>query len=153
MPTQILTVLVVDDDGHDRFLISSVLRETMNYADVQPMASGQELIDWLEQQRQTSASSASSPVTVILLDMHTDTESGLDILKATSNRGELAYMPVIMLSSSVDPQIRQQAYEQGVHLFMNKPDSYRGFYRVAEAVNHCYRDVRNRQQRDFSLGN
>ena len=139
-----LRVLLVDDDEEDRQLIRLALTDAIESIVIEEMSSGQELVAWLDNQRSLKAAGSnddSACQTIILLDMHMPKLSGLETLEALGNMRDLAYMPVVMLTASVNEALKQQAYQQGIHLYMVKPSQYRGFYRVVEAVKLCYRDA------------
>ncbi len=108
------------------------------------METGQELIDWLDQQRSLSSDEFTTDpsfVTVILLDMHMPKLTGLETLQSLGDLSRLAYMPVVMLTTAANDRVKQQAYDHGIHLYMVKPTGMGGFYRVVEAVKLCYRDM------------
>jgi len=144
MDAPTLRVLLVDDDEDDRQLIRLALTDTIKSIIIEEMSSGQELVAWLDNQRSLKAGGSNDDrtcQTIILLDMHMPELSGLETLKALGSMSDLAYMPVVMLTASVNEALKQQAYQQGIHLYMVKPGQYRGFYRVVEAVKLCYRDA------------
>lgn len=139
-----LRVLLVDDDEEDRQLIHWALTSAIDHVVIEELTTGQALINWLDHQRQLSAEDAladNSFITVILLDMHMPALTGLQTLQSLGDMSDLAYMPVVMLTSSMSEQLKQQAYGQGIHLYMVKPTGSGGFHRVVEAVKLCYRDT------------
>ncbi|RZM26905.1 MAG: response regulator [Pedobacter sp.] len=139
-----LHVLLVDDDDEDRELIRWALTSAIEQITINEMTSGQDLINWLTQQRsmpRSEVKNESEPITIILLDMHMPKLTGLETLAYLGDMSMLPYIPVVMLSSSISDQLKQRAYQQGIHLFMLKPAGANGFYRVVEAVKLCYRDA------------
>lgn len=144
MDAPTLRVLLVDDDEDDRQLIRMALTDAIESVVIEEMSSGQELVVWLDNQRKLKESGSdedSTCQTIILLDMHMPDLTGLETLQALGDIRDLAYMPVVMLTATVNETLKQQAYQQGIHLYMVKPSQYRGFYRVVEAVKLCYRDA------------
>ncbi|GAB2570521.1 response regulator [Spirosoma areae] len=149
MNTLSLRVLLVDDDEEDRQLIRWALTDALPQVIIEEMTSGQELITWLEQQRSLPSGESEkdpSTMTIILLDMHMPKLTGLETLQLLGDMSVLPYMPVVMLTSSMAEPLKQRAYEQGIHLYMVKPVSSAGFYRVVEAVKLCYRDMLRLQE-------
>ena len=152
-----LRVLLVDDDEEDRQLIRWALTNAISHIIIEEMTSGQELITWLAQLRilaEEESAADTHSVTIILLDMHMPKLTGLETLNFLGDMSNLPYMPVIMLTASISDQLKQEAYQRGIHLFMLKPTGANGFYRVVEAVKLCYRDVvrireQNRLKDDF----
>lgn len=146
-----LRVLLVDDDEEDRLLIRGALTQAIEPIQIDELTSGQDLIDWLVQLRglaDPEKVSESEPVTIILLDMHMPVLTGLETLKYLGDMSHLPYMPVVILTASMSDQLKQQAYERGIHLFMLKPVGAHGFYRVVEAVKLCYRDALRIREQD-----
>ncbi len=142
--------MLVDDDDEDRQLIRWALTNAIKQITIEEMTSGRELIDWLTEQRRLAADQSPvdpSTVSIILLDMHMPELTGLETLHYLGDMSDLPYVPVVMLSASMNDQLKQQAYQQGIHLYLAKPAGANGFYRVAEAVKLCYRDaLRIREQ-------
>jgi len=146
-----LQIILVDDDEDDRQLIRWALTTAIEQITIQEMICGQELIDWLTNQRNLRSDQSAldtDPVCIILLDMHMPQLTGLETLQYVGDMSNLPYIPVVMLTSSISDQLKQQAYQQGIHLFMLKPAGANGFYRVVEAVKLCYRDVLRIRERD-----
>ncbi|SFF36533.1 response regulator [Spirosoma endophyticum] len=146
-----LRVLLVDDDPDDRQLIRWALTSAIEPIVIEEMTTGQELIDWLTQRRKLLAEQLLADailVTVILLDMHMPQLTGLETLQSLGDMSELPYMPVVMLTASMSDQLKHQAYQQGIHLYMIKPSGANGFYRVVEAIKLCYRDTLRQRERD-----
>ncbi|MFD1139871.1 response regulator [Larkinella insperata] len=142
-----LRVLIVDDNKDYRQLIRWALTSALEHVVIQEMTTGQELVDWLAHHRKQSTAEQMADkclVTIILLDMHMPGLSGLDTLQSLGDMSDLPYMPVVMLTATLCDQLKHQAYNQGIHLYMVKPIEIGGFYRVVEAVKLCYRDMLRR---------
>ncbi|GAB4029515.1 response regulator [Spirosoma jeollabukense] len=148
-----LRVILVDDDPDDRQLIRWALTSGMDRIVIEEMTTGQALIDWLANRRQLLAEKALIDeilVTVIVLDMHMPALTGLETLQLLGDMTDLPYMPVVMLTTSMSDQLKQQAYQQGIHLYMLKPSGASGFYRVVEAIKLCYRDTLRLREQQFA---
>ena len=144
MNTLPLRVVLVDDDHDYRQLIRWALTSAIQSVVIEEMANGHELLNWLAQQQSLSTDALTTDsgfVTIILLDMKMPELTGLETMQSLAAMSDLAYMPVLMLTGSMSDQLKEQAYEQGIHLYMVKPIGPRGFHRVVEAVKLCYRDT------------
>jgi diguanylate cyclase (GGDEF)-like protein len=62
-----------------------------------------------------------SPPGVLLLDLSMPRVSGMDILAAMRDDAQLRYVPVIVLTSSTDPQVKLKALALGAMDFLSKP--------------------------------
>lgn len=137
-----LRIVVVDDNDDYRKLIRWALSSNLNRIILEEMTTGQQLIDWLAHYRSEKEPMVDDClITVILLDLHMPGLSGLDTLKLLGDMTDLPYIPVIMLTGSTSAPLKQQAYEQGIHLYMVKPTGPNSLYRIVEAVKLCYRDT------------
>jgi DNA-binding response OmpR family regulator len=63
---------------------------------------------------------------LLILDCNLPKKSGLDVLEWIGTRPELSRMPVVMLSSSTDPNQINRAYELGVKSYLVKPTGFSG---------------------------
>ncbi|MEZ0542267.1 response regulator [Fibrella arboris] len=153
MDTLSLRIILVDDDAADRELIHWALASAIQPIQIDEMTTGQELIDWLAHQRSLNAQHVppdNSFVTIILLDIHMPAMTGLETVRLLGDMRNLPYIPVVVLAATMNEQLKQQAYEQGIHLYMVKPTRSGGVHRVVEAVKLCYRDtLRLREQSEI----
>ena len=103
-------VAIVDDDvavvrAAKRLLISRGIEATT-------FLSGTEFIDFIEQ--------APQPVLdCIILDVHMDGVNGLDVQRYLVENGMT--IPIVFISSAVEPWIRDQAITAGAVAFFSKP--------------------------------
>lgn len=59
---------------------------------------------------------------IVLLDMHMPGMDGLQVLKLIHDQtGEDNYLPVLMLTADVTPEVKQRGLEAGVNDFLTKP--------------------------------
>lgn len=101
------TVVVVDDDHGVRLALGSLLRSVG--ADVELLASAQELIAWTRPDR---------PCCVIL-DVHLGELSGLDAQAMLSAKG--SDIPIVFVSGQGNIHMSVQAMRAGAEHFLSKP--------------------------------
>ena len=102
-------ILVVDDDEMNLRMAEFVLKQ--NSYEVYKAESGMECLDFLKNQK----------VDLILLDIEMPTMNGIKTLEIMKENSELADIPVIFLTASVDSDIAAEADRLGVVDCVTKP--------------------------------
>lgn len=82
---------------------------------------GYECIVTLSDSTQTISALRAERPSVLLLDLHMPDVSGMDILNLLHADEQLSQVPVIVLTSSNDPEARLQALQLGATDFLSKP--------------------------------
>jgi two-component system chemotaxis response regulator CheY len=103
------TALVVDDSATMRDLVSF----TLERAGFEPLtgANGQEALDLLDGQ----------PVHLIVTDLHMPVMDGLTFVRAVRARAEYALVPILMLTTESQTEIRAQGRAAGATGWLVKP--------------------------------
>lgn len=109
-----LNILVADDNGTNRMIISKILERTGHSVDL--AENGEQALDFLEHKRYDLA----------IMDMHMPVMHGLEALKIyrMMDRTE-PRMPVVILTANATVEAKRECEEAGVDAFLTKPiDSY-----------------------------
>ncbi|KXS33456.1 MAG: Multi-sensor hybrid histidine kinase [Candidatus Gallionella acididurans] len=109
-----LNILVADDNGTNRMIISKILERTGHSVDL--AENGEQALDFLEHKRYDLA----------IMDMHMPVLHGLEALKIfrMTDRTE-PRMPVVILTANATVEAKRECEEAGVDAFLTKPiDSY-----------------------------
>ena len=123
------TVVLIDDDSAHRTLIERNLRRAEFDEDVLHFGTGQQAIDWL---KHLPASSDISPF--VLLDINIPETSGIDVLATLKNSNRTHDIPVVMLTTSDNPQEIEQCYELGCNAYITKPVAQNEFQEVIQKL-------------------
>ena len=121
-PTKPTTILVVEDNPDDAGLIEAVLASGLSYTQVEVAFSGEEAREYLRQR---------DPPTLITLDLFLPDTSGLEILEWLGRDHRFADIPVIIFTSSSNPEHAKRAYSLGARRYIEKPAN---FGKLVEAV-------------------
>ena len=122
------TIFLADDDEDDRMLIREAMESIVSDVEILEVVDGKELIDLLG----TSTTAATS---LILLDMNMPRMSGLEALAVVKSDPAHQHIPVVMLSTSSNPDLVSEAYHIGTNAYITKPVSTAEYTRIAKAVN------------------
>jgi CheY-like chemotaxis protein len=117
------SLVMVDDDPDDCFLFKRALQENGFANKVVFLADGQELMDYLNGQVKSAKGSLESQV--VLLDLNMPRLDGREALRRIKDDEALKKMPVVILTTSKNPEDVQNAYGLGASSFFSKPSDYR----------------------------
>lgn len=114
------TVFLVDDDQDDRFFIRQAMEEAGAMVDIVEAENGLELLALIQNDGQASAA-------LVLLDMNMPKMNGLETISAIRSHPSISMVPIVMISTSSNPNLIESAYRAGVDTFIIKPSSFEGF--------------------------
>jgi two-component system sensor histidine kinase RpfC len=105
-----LNILVADDNGTNRMIISKILERAGHSVDL--VENGEQALDILEKKRYDLA----------IMDMHMPVLHGLEALKIyrMANR-EVPHMPIVILTANATIEAKRECEEAGVDAFLTKP--------------------------------
>jgi DNA-binding response OmpR family regulator len=112
--------LLIEDDPDHAELIADVLSEDNEEGiktDVILMKDGQEAIDFFQSKMQ-------SQITLVILDLNLPKVDGMDVLKFIKKNSQHCFVPVIILSTSSNQKMIDEAYKNGANGYITKPSSY-----------------------------
>jgi CheY-like chemotaxis protein len=110
-------ILHVEDDPNDVFLFSRAFKKAELHADLQTIEDGEALINQLT----TMASNGSRLPSLLLLDIKLPRKSGFEVLQWLREHPIYRRLPVLMLTSSAQPDDVTNAYNLGVNGYLVKP--------------------------------
>jgi two-component system chemotaxis response regulator CheY len=103
------TILVIDDSPTIRKLLTFVLKKE-GYV----ISEAEDGIDAMEQLSHIQ-------VDIILVDLNMPNMDGIEFAKTLRSNYYYMDTPIIMLTTTKDDDLKRQAFEAGVNLFLNKP--------------------------------
>jgi CheY-like chemotaxis protein len=135
-------ILLVDDDENDVFLFERALRAAGVDQPIRVVRDGEEALRYLAGEPPFEDRAKHPKPCLLLLDVKLPRKGGLEILRWLRAHPDLNGMPVLMVTSSNEPQDRQEAEENGVEAYRVKPVSFSELVRLAQEVRqraeeHC----------------
>jgi CheY-like chemotaxis protein len=117
------SILVVEDDEADLFLLRRALTDAGVSNPLRIAHDGKECVDFLASLRPPAEMAAASAPRLVLLDLKMPRLSGIDVLRWLRDQPVLRSIPVVVLSSSANQRDIEQAYALGANAFVPKPSS------------------------------
>ncbi len=111
------TILVVEDDQDHAGLIEGVFATGLAYTQVDVVFSGEEAREYLLER---------DPPALVTLDLSLPDTNGLEILEWMGGDDRFADIPVIVFTSSSDPEDARRAYSLGARRYLQKPADFGG---------------------------
>lgn len=125
-------VLVIEDNADDRELLLRQLRKSGMDSHVKFISDGQEALDFLTGPK----APGTEELIAILLDLRLPSLSGLELLRRVRLRENLQAVPVIIMTSSNDPNDLEECRRLNVVNYVSKPVTFTSFSKAVADVFH-----------------
>ena len=135
--TRVFRVLVVEDNEADAELAKRALRKVSGPVDVEAVADGDEALTWL---RDRARERRPLP-DVVLLDLNMPRMSGHEVLTALRGDPVLSLLPVVVFSSSANPDDVKRAYQSHANPYVTKPNDFTGYKSVMATLHDYWRQT------------
>ncbi len=123
---QPVTILLVEDDPGHALLIEKNLRRAGIANDIIALDDGQKAVDFLFREGAYRENQLPAPP-LILLDLNLPVLDGYQVLKLIKNDERTRQIPVIVLTTTDNPQEVSRCYELGCNVYITKPVEYDKF--------------------------
>ena len=133
------TILLVEDDLNDIFLVKRAFKIARIQNPLQVVTDGQEAINYLRGEGKYADREAYPLPKLIVMDIKMPRLSGFDVLEWVKGDGKpLRRIPIVIVSSSDNPEDINRAYELGANAYMVKPVEFRGVEHLFESITHYW---------------
>ncbi len=118
-------ILIEDDPGHALLIKKNLQRGGFTH-EIIVLDDGQKAVDFLFKQGVYAADDRPAPK-LILLDLNLPILSGYQVLKLIKNDERTKKIPVVVLTTTDNPQEVARCYELGCNMYITKPIEYDQF--------------------------
>lgn len=123
MSDQLPTILLIEDNEEDAFLLRRALRRENVKCSLQVAEDGQEAIEYLGGTGKYSDRDAYPPPSLVLLDLKLPYVHGFEVLAWAATQPACRDLPIIILTSSGEAPDRAKAAQFGIRSYFVKPPS------------------------------
>lgn len=127
----IQSILLVEDNPDDIALMLHALNDNRIANPVVIAEDGEQALQTLFGPHEQAESGAPA---LILLDLNLPKRNGLEVLRELRNHPDTRLVPVVILTSSLEPRDRLNAYQAGANSYLRKPVDFDEFVHVAQQV-------------------
>ncbi|MEO8086808.1 MAG: response regulator [Bacteroidota bacterium] len=117
MPTKNYNILLADDDEDDRMFFKEALSELSISASLDTVGNGEELMNFLEDNKINLPH-------VLFLDLNMPRKTGFECLSEIKQDVKLRRLPVIIYSTSLNPEVMELLYNKGAQHYIRKPAEF-----------------------------
>ena len=118
-------ILLADDDEDDCFLFQEALAEISVATELVMVHDGEQLILELEKEQIPD---------ILFLDLNMPRKDGFQCLTEIKQNEKFNQLPVIIFSTSFQPDVVNELYENGAHYYIRKPSNFEHFKKVVHYV-------------------
>lgn len=123
---QAAAILLVEDDPGHALLVEKNLRRGGIAYDILVLDNGQKAVDYLFKQGDYAGDGHAAPP-LILLDLNLPVLNGYQVLRIVKQDERTKRLPVVILTTTDNPQEVERCYELGCNMYIAKPVGYDQF--------------------------
>ncbi|MGD1804943.1 response regulator [Dapis sp. BLCC M126] len=128
-----LSLLVVEDNEEDYVALTRIMRKLDFSYPIYHCMDGDEALDFLFNQGEYSNPEIAPRPTIILIDLNLPGTDGREVIQIIKKNQQLKKIPVVVFSTSSNPQDIHICYQQGVNSYMQKPVNIKDLSRNIES--------------------
>jgi CheY-like chemotaxis protein len=129
------SVLLVEDDLNDIFLVKRAFKIAQIVNPLQIATDGQEAINYLRGEGKYAERDKYPLPELIVMDIKMPRRTGFEVLEwVKRSEGPLRRIPIVIVSSSDNPSDINRAYELGANAYMVKPMNFRAVEHLFNAI-------------------
>lgn len=132
------TILIVDDDEGHALLVRESLEKAGLGGAIQHFRDGQAILDFLLR-RGGGPVRQPGRAYLLLLDIRMPKVDGVEVLRQVKAHPELRKLPVVILSTTDDPQEVARCHEFGCNVYLVKPMDFDRFTEAVKRLGHLIR--------------
>ncbi len=132
------TVLLVEDDLNDIFLVKRAFKMADLENPLQVVTDGEEATHYLSGHGKYADRDAHPLPKLIVMDIKMPRMTGFEVLEWIKHNPIMRRIPVVIVSSSDRPQDIDRAYELGANAYMVKPVNFRAVERLFGSITHYW---------------
>lgn len=136
-----ITILMVDDDPDDYYLVKDALAENGMIHDFRLVSDGVELMDYLFHRGKYTDSESFPFPWLILLDLNMPRKSGREALREIKTYSALRHIPIVVFTTSREAEDIAACYQMGASSFITKPNTYDSFVQTMKTLGKYWLNV------------
>lgn len=126
-------VIVADDDTDDQFMLKEAFSSLNFDKEICSVENGEDLLDFLNKKGKYARVSLPIPK-LILLDLNMPKIDGRQCLRMIRENKEFCKIPIVIFSTSNNPEDISQSYELGANSYIIKPYSYNELVEIIDVI-------------------
>lgn len=129
------TILIIEDNPAEVRLLREAFKESSLHPTLYILGDGASAIRFLDEIKQENSQGLPH---LILLDLNLPLKNGFEILQHIKGDVALKRIPVIVLSSSQNPDDIAKAYDLHANCYLTKPVDFEPFFEIVKALEYFW---------------
>lgn len=129
-------IVIADDDGDDCLLIKDALVDNGFQWDLRFVSDGIELMEYLYECLGSEGRVEGCLPDLVLLDLNMPRKGGREALREINAHARFRDIPVVILTTSDEPQDMELCRSLGAKLFITKPNMYHEWLEKLNGLRH-----------------
>lgn len=125
-------LVLVEDNDDDRDLALLAFKQAKVPGELVAVADGEQALEFLLSER--GAAPGKGEPKVVLLDLKLPKVDGLEVLRRIRADSRTRYLPVVILTSSLEQADLIESYRLGANSYLRKPVNFLDFVELAERI-------------------
>ncbi len=134
-------IILVEDDPDHVDLITEALGNGVTGKDITLVRNGMEVIDYFRELSVKWNRQIEDKVKLIILDLNLPKVDGMNVLKFLKKNSKYSKIPVIILSTSSDPDTIFEAYRSGANYYVTKSSNYEKYVREIRSLGKYWLEI------------
>ncbi len=147
------TLLHVEDDANDAWLVRRAFEKSQLRAHYQVVADGENAIAYLAGLDPYSDRNRYPLPNFILLDLKLPGKSGFEVLEWLRRQNQIRFLPVVILSSSGEETDIARAYTLGANSYLVKPSDFDGLSSLVRLIGQYWLQANRNPPREIEVWN
>ncbi len=123
-----LNIFLADDDADDRDIFREALAASVSGINLEIAINGEKLIHLLE--------SSNPKPDIIFLDLNMPLKNGFECLKEIRKNKKLDSLPIVIYSTTANPEQVKNTFTRGANMFWQKPSDYNSIKKMLQKMLH-----------------
>lgn len=133
-----LVVLIADDDAGDVLLLEDALESSGHAQHIHVTRDGQEAVEFL---RRIGKYAGAPRPDVVFLDLNMPRKNGQQVLAEIKSDPLLASIPILVFTTSQDPEDIRLAYYQHANVYVTKPINLDDFSTIVSRIEEFFTQI------------
>jgi CheY-like chemotaxis protein len=138
MDNKLFTVLLVEDDLNDIFLVKRAFKMAQIQNPLQVVTDGEEAIHYLQGEGRYADREAYPLPRLIVMDIKMPGRTGFEVLEWAKQDRLLRRIPIIIVSASDNPADINRSYDSGANAYMVKPVDFHKVEHLFHSITHYW---------------
>jgi len=139
-----MSILLVENNPNDEKLALMAFEQKHPLVEIMVMRNGHDALDFLLGEQEIALPD------IILLDLKMPRINGMEVLRRIRQHKRTRWIPVIILSSSAEPEDMEQAYSLGANSYIRKPMDFEHFLLVVDYLTTYWLDINQAPRQSMS---